>query len=84
MSHLRYHNNLVNLTETFYTSHFDLIKHICIDLERPEKIQELQEKYLDRTKLKARRDPAKPKRPKTSYMYFCDDLENKYKRKIQM
>jgi len=77
MSHLKYHNNLVNLNDLFYQSHADLIKHICIELGEETRISELQEKYLDKLKLKARKDPDKPKRPKTSYMFFCQDNRKK-------
>ena len=34
MAHIRYHNNIVNITEIVYESHMDLIKSICIELEQ--------------------------------------------------
>lgn len=73
MAHIRYHNNIVNITEIVYESHMDLIKSICIELEQPDKISSLQEKFLEKLKLKARRDPDRPKKPKTSYMFFCEE-----------
>ena len=74
MSHLKYHNNLVDVINTFYDSHLDLIRNICNDLGQPEKIKEMEEKYLDdTTKIKAKKDPHKPRRPKTSYLFFCDE-----------
>ena len=34
----------------------------------------MEEKYLDNTtKLKAKKDPLKPKRPKSSYLFFCEE-----------
>ncbi len=73
MAHLKYHNKLVELSEVFYQSHCELITSICIELEQPDKIKALQAKFLDRIKLKAKKDPEKPKKSKTSYMYFCQD-----------
>jgi hypothetical protein len=78
MSHLKYHNNLVELINTFYDSHLDLIRNICNDLGQSDKIKEMEEKYLDTTnKLKAKKDPTKPKKPKTSYLFFCDEMRSK-------
>jgi len=71
MSHLKYHNKLIEMTEVFYASHCELITSICIELGQPERIKDLQDKLLDKMKLKAKRDPDEPKKPKTSYMYFC-------------
>ena len=77
MSHLKYHNKLVELSEVFYQSHCELITSICIELEQPDKIKSLQAKFLDRIKLKAKKDPEKPKKSKTSYMYFCQEQRDK-------
>ena len=71
MSHLKYHNKLVELSEVFYQSHCELITSVCIELGQPDKIKDVQAKFLDRIKLKAKKDPEQPKKPKTSYMYFC-------------
>ena len=78
MSHLKYHNNLVELINTFYDSHLDLIRNICNDLGQPDKIKEMEEKYLDSTnKLKAKKDVNKPKKAKTSYLFFCEEMRGK-------
>ena len=71
MSHLKYHNKTIEITEVFYASHCELITSICVELGHPEKIKDLQEKFLNKMKLKVKRDPDQPKKPKTSYMYFC-------------
>ena len=71
MSHLKYHNKLIELSNVFYESHCELITSICMELEQPDKIKELQAKFLDKIKLKAKVDPERPKKAKTSYMYFC-------------
>ena len=75
MSHLKYHNNLVDIVNTFYDSHLDLIRNICNELGHTDRIKEMEQKFLDDTnKLKAKKDPLKPKRPKSSYLFFCDDM----------
>ena len=74
MAHLEYHNNLVNLNTLFYESHLNIIRSICLELKQPEKIKEFQEKYLDKPKIKVKKDPNKPKKAKTSYMYYCEKL----------
>lgn len=74
MAHLEYHNNIVDLTESFYQSHFDLIRNVCIELDQVDKIKELQDKFLNKLKLKAKKDPDRPKRARTSYIFFCDEM----------
>ena len=56
MAHLEYHNNLVDLTESFYQSHSDLIRNVCIELDQVDKIKELQDKFLNKLKLKAKKE----------------------------
>ena len=40
-----------------------------------DKYDEYVQKYLgNKLKIKKIKDPLKPKKPKTAYMYFCDEL----------
>lgn len=82
MAHMEYHNNQVTMTEIFYNSHKSLIEKIGLHLElEPEKIDDLTMKFIgEPLKLKAMKDPNKPKRAKTSYMYFCQDHREKLKK----
>tara|TARA_B110000285_G_C14855119_1_gene481852 strand:+ start:63 stop:470 length:408 start_codon:yes stop_codon:yes gene_type:complete len=82
MAHLEYHNNLVVLTETFYNSHKTLVEKIGLSLKlEPQKIEELVQKFVgDPLKVKAMKDPNKPKRAKTSYMYFCAEKRDELKK----
>ena len=75
MSHLEYHNNLVTVTDIFYESHKCLVEKIGLHLKlEPEKIDELIYLFIgDAIKLKAMKDPNKPKRAKTAYLYFCNE-----------
>jgi hypothetical protein len=81
MAHLEYHNNLVTLTEIFHESHKTLIEKIGIHLKlEPAKIDELVQLFVgDATKLKAMKDPNKPKRARTSYLFFCNEMRPKIK-----
>ena len=74
MSHLPYHNMTVLLNDTIFNSHKELIEKVVKDMEgTPEKASELVKKYLDKTELKAKKDPNRPKRPKSGFLHFCDD-----------
>ena len=42
-----------------------------------EKADELVKKFLDKPDLKAKKDPNKPKRPKSAFLLFCDDERSK-------
>ena len=65
MASLEYYNNVVAITDIFYDNSKTLIEKVCIDLDAVDRVDEMIEKYLDSTiKLKAKRDPNKPKRPK--------------------
>ena len=44
-----------------------------MELGATERIEELSTKYLgEKLKIKAPKDPNKPKRAKTSFMFYCD------------
>ncbi len=73
MSHLNYHNNVVQLNELFYNSHSELVLKVCKHLGHEDKVQEVVGLFLDKPDLKAKKDPNKPKRPKSAFLLFCDD-----------
>lgn len=78
---MQYHNANADLNKLFYNSHKNLIIKICDELDIHEKSDELIEKFLSNAfmKVKALRDPSKPKKPKSSYMYFADEVRGKLK-----
>ena len=76
MAHFEFHNNLLDISTIFYQSHADLIRNLCIEFDAVDRVTEFEGKYLDKLKLKPKKDPAKPKKPKTSYMFYCDFLRN--------
>ena len=72
MAHLKYHNKLVELNNVFYESHSELITMMCIELKCTDRIKEFHSKFIDKIKLKPKKDPDEPKKPRNSYMYYCD------------
>jgi hypothetical protein len=77
MSHLAYYNNTVILNNLFYDSHKNLIMKVLKDLNREDKVDDLVKKYLDKPDLKMKKDPNKPKRPKSAFLLYCDDERQK-------
>lgn len=77
MSHMEYFNFVVEVNERIYDSHVELISKICNELGHPERASELTLKYLDeKTKLKAKKDKNRPKKPKTSYFFFMMEVRD--------
>tara|TARA_B100001094_G_scaffold253019_1_gene251259 strand:+ start:310 stop:741 length:432 start_codon:yes stop_codon:yes gene_type:complete len=74
MAHLAYHNMTVLINDTVFNSHKDLIEKVVKEMGGDSaKVDELVKKLLDKTELKAKKDPNKPKRPKSAFLLFCDD-----------
>jgi hypothetical protein len=82
-------DNYKKLYESFdksiYSISLDLIKNICNDLNETDKIEMFVEKYLlkPNTKpIKKIKDKNAPKRNKSSYMFFQEDIRPKLKAKF--
>jgi len=74
MAHLAYHNMTVLINEAVFKSHKDLIQKIVKEMGGDSvKVDEMCKKFLDKADLKAKKDPNKPKRPKSGFLLFCDD-----------
>tara|TARA_Y100000813_G_C24154314_1_gene348817 strand:- start:890 stop:1300 length:411 start_codon:yes stop_codon:yes gene_type:complete len=66
--------NTATLNDLWYESHASLIKMLCMEFGESEKIAEMLEKYLgQKLKIKAPKDPNKPKRAKSGFMFYCDE-----------
>ena len=73
MSSFMFHNNTASLNDLFYESHASVLKMVAMELGATDKIPELMEKVLGtKLKIKAPKDPNKPKRAKTAFMYYCE------------
>jgi len=69
-----FHNNTVNINDVWFESHKSLLQQICVELGHSDKITDMMEKFLGpKLKMKAFKDPNKPKRARSAYFYFCDD-----------
>lgn len=78
MDHLIFNNDTRDLNNIWFESHKNLIASVCVDLGFQEKSEELVNKYLgDKLKIKKIRDPNKPKRSKSCYLFFCDKNRDK-------
>ena len=71
---MTFHNNTVALHDLFYESNLNVLKRVCLELGKADKVEELTTKILgDKQKLKACKDKNAPKRGKSSFMFFCDE-----------
>jgi hypothetical protein len=69
-----FHNNTVNINDVWFESHKSLLQMLCVELGHSDKIEEMSDKFLGKKlKMKAYKDPTKPKRSKSAYFFFCDD-----------
>ena len=74
MAHLPFHNDTVSLNHIWYQSQKNMIATVCIKLGHHDKIAELTTTLLgEPLKIKPMKDPEKPKRPTSGYLYFCQD-----------
>jgi len=73
MSNLRFHNDTCAINHIWYESHKNLITSICIGTGNVDRIEEFALQLLGPPhKFKAMRDPKKPKRAKSAYLFYCD------------
>ena len=70
----KFHNDTVSLNELWYASHKNVIASVLVKLNMVDKMDEICQSVLgDQHKIKQQKDPNRPKRAKSSYLYFCDD-----------
>jgi hypothetical protein len=83
MAHLPFHNDTVSLNHIWYESQKNMIATVCIKLGHHDRIAELTTTLLgDPLKIKPMKDPARPKRPTSGYLYFCQDARPKIMKKM--
>lgn len=65
------------MNQMWHDSHIKLLKQITRELNVQDRQDELIDKFIgERLKIKKRRDPNKPKRPLSSFLYFCNDYRD--------
>ena len=75
------------INNTIYDSHKSLVHKIVKEMGGDDsKAVELVKKYLDKLDIKAKKDPNKPKRPKSAFLLYCDDERPKLikKKKVSL
>lgn len=73
---MEFHNNLSAMMKTMMKSHEDIIRTVCEELDVDnDRADELVKKLLDTsyTSVKPKKDPNRVKKPKSAYLFFCDD-----------
>ena len=68
-----YFNNTNELNSLWYDSHASVVKRVCMELGKTDNMNDIVEKILGpRPKVKKMKDPNKPKKAKTAFMFYCD------------
>ena len=74
MAGVFFQNNTCDINSIWYESHKLLIKRIVAELNVSDREDELIDKFIGKPiKIKKQRDELYPKRPKTSFLFFCDE-----------
>ena len=78
MANTRFHNDTAGLNHLWYESHKNLLTSLCIEFGKTDQIDDMVKKFLcEPVKMKALKDPNKPKRAKSAYLFYCDDHRQK-------
>ena len=81
MANTYFHNAVSDLNTLWYDSHCKLVRRITSELGCPDKEDELIEKFLGKqVKIKKQRDKDMPKRPKSSFLFYCDEHRTSVKK----
>ena len=84
MANLRFHNDTASLNHLWYESHKNLITSLCIEFDKTDDIDAMVAKFLCAPiKMKTLKDPNKPKRAKSAYLFYCADQRPKILEKLR-
>ena len=80
---MEFHNNLASVMKNLMKSHEDIIRTVCDELGQEDKAEELVKKLLDTsfTSVKPKKDPNRVKKPKSGYLFFCEDKRESVSKK---
>lgn len=72
---MEFHNNLTAVIKSIHKSHESIIRTVCEELGKDDMADELVAKLLDTSysSVKPKKDPNRVKKPKSAYLFFCDD-----------
>ena len=78
---MEFHNNTQTINELWFMSHRDLLEKTLIECNCLDRMEELSEKLLgQQLKIKKLKDPNRPKRAKTSFIFYCNDHRDKIRK----
>ena len=80
---MEFHNNLTAVIKSIQKSHESVIRAVCEELGKEDKADELVAKLLDTSysSVKIKKDPNRVKKPKSGYLFFCDDKRDSVQKK---
>ena len=74
MANIRFHNDTKALNHLWFESHKNLLTSLCIEFGKTDQIDDMVKKFFcEPVKIKTLKDPNKPKRAKSAYLFYCDD-----------
>lgn len=77
MESFKFHNNTCNMNTMWYNSHKTLLELVAAELDCFDKVDMLVEKFLGKEiKFKKHKDKNLPKKPKTAFLFFCDEYRS--------
>lgn len=76
MSNGRFQNTTCDMNSLWFKSHKTLIEKITKELGSEDRTKELVDKFLNNKKMKKYRDENAPKKPRSAFLFFCDDYRS--------
>ena len=74
MSSILFHNDTSSLNHLWFESHKRLLTSVCIKLGHVDKVDEMTQEFLGvQMKMPKLKDPNKPKRAGTAYLFYCNE-----------
>ena len=73
MANQQFQENQTMMNDMLYDSHKSVIERVCMALNQLDKAEEMTNLILgEKIKLKFKKDPNKPKKAKSGFLFFCD------------
>jgi hypothetical protein len=78
MANSQFQDNSTHMNDLFYESHKSLVERVCMALGKLDRSEEMVTLLLgEKIKMKFKKDPNKPKKPKSGFLFFCDKYRPK-------
>lgn len=83
MTHLQHYNTTRTIVDVLRDSHVNLIENLCSELGHSDRSDEMVKKFIDFSiKFPKFKDSAAPKKPKSSYLCFCEKNRAEVKKQL--